>query len=240
MNSLFMKEMEIFKKSGETAMFFKFIINDPTLLDNAKILFLFIYGMSARTGYCDISDKDLSRETKLTLSGVKNGLKDLKNRGWLETEMKTISTGSQRRIKVIYHALRKSCPRKKEQGLVSGLYRGFAKDKKGKVNPEAIATYVLCARHGQMFMALLPVAFDERIKRAIPRVLLLIICSLCAQKGYCYAGNKFLYDRLGVTQSTLSAHLTLLESEGLTKMSYGRARHIYLHFENMRQRYLKK
>lgn len=240
MDSKTKREFEIFKKSGETSMFFLFVINDPTLPDSAKILFHKIYGWAARTGYCDSSDHYLSEEANLSESSVKSGLNALKKKGWLRKEMVPTSTGSKRRISILYHALRKDCPKPdKYQGHNIGEFRGFAKNRKNYFHPNAIATYVICKKYKQTFMSIKPPLHDKRLKTR-SRILFQIISSLSVLKGYCFAQNTFLRKKMNVNEGTISTHLTLLENEGLIRMTYGGKRRVYLEFDKLRKRYLKK
>jgi hypothetical protein len=189
------KEFNVFNKNGETFMSFKFVINDPTLSDSTKILFQYVYGSAARTGYCDLSNNSLVEDAGLTGSAVKSGIKALKQKGWLKTEMISICTGSKRRISIVYHALRKACPRKNQEYNMKH-HKDFAKNKKGKFHPNAIATYVLCNNHDQMFKSIRPILYDRSLP-PLARVLFQIIGSLSVKKGYCFAMNYFFTEKLG-------------------------------------------
>ena len=54
-------------------------------------------------------------------------------------------------------------------------------------------------------------ALDKDIKNELG--LLLIISSLCAEKGYCWATNKYLADLFGVTEQSISNKLKKLEDK---------------------------
>jgi len=75
-------------------------------------------------------------------------------------------------------------------------------------------------------------AFDKRIKTDLG--LLLIISSLCAEKGYCFASNSYLGNLFNVDESTISRKLKNLESAGYITIEYTRrgaeiiSRHIRL------------
>jgi len=232
------KEMEIFKKNGETITSYLFVINDPTLTPSAKILFQYIYYDAARTGYCDVKKSLLAKATGISEYSVKAGIKAIKLKGWIKTEMVTICTGNKRRIHIDYSAIRKACPRK-EQSLQLGQFTDFAKEKKNKINPNAIATYVLSKTHNQSGMSIKPVLFAKNLP-PLSRMLFQLINSLEIFEGYCYAGNAFLEKKLGVCQSSVSDHLTILEEEKLLKITYGIKRKIFLEYDNLKKLYLKK
>ncbi|MBR8461495.1 helix-turn-helix domain-containing protein [Campylobacter sp. faydin G-105] len=54
--------------------------------------------------------------------------------------------------------------------------------------------------------------FDERIQNELR--LLLLISSLCAKEGYCYAGNDYLSEKLNKSTDTISAGITKLRKLG--------------------------
>lgn len=61
-------------------------------------------------------------------------------------------------------------------------------------------------------------ALDKDIKSELG--LLLIISSLCAEKGYCYANNKYLSELFGVTEISISTKIKKLEEKGYIEVSY--------------------
>ncbi len=230
------KEMEIFENNRETMMYFLVIINDTTIPDSAKIVHYFVYERSLQKGYCDLTDEYIHQQTKLSPSAVKTGIKTLRQQGWITIDMIPTASGSQRRIWVSYDKIRKACPRK-EQEYEIGKFRGLAK--RTSFHPEAIATYVLCNRHNQTFKSLKPVMYDKKLKPR-SKVLCEIICSLSHFKGYCFAGDRFLGAKLGVSGKTVSTHVDILENEGIIRSNHEGRRRIYMNYETLRKRYLKK
>lgn len=63
-------------------------------------------------------------------------------------------------------------------------------------------------------------ALDETIKNELG--LLLIISSLCAKDGYCYASNEYLAEQFKTTPQTISRKLGILENKKLIKIKYER------------------
>lgn len=63
-------------------------------------------------------------------------------------------------------------------------------------------------------------ALDTEIKNELP--LLLIISSLCAENGYCFASNEYLADKFKTTVETISRKLKKLENKGYIKIEYER------------------
>lgn len=63
-------------------------------------------------------------------------------------------------------------------------------------------------------------ALDTEIKNELP--LLLIISSLCAEKGYCFASNEYLADIFKTTEETISRKLKKLENKGYINIQYER------------------
>lgn len=63
-------------------------------------------------------------------------------------------------------------------------------------------------------------ALDTKIKNELP--LLLIISSLCAEKGYCFASNEYLADKFKTTEETISRKLKKLEKKGYINIQYER------------------
>lgn len=61
-------------------------------------------------------------------------------------------------------------------------------------------------------------AIDKEIKNELG--LLLIISSLCAEKGYCYASNKYLADVFNVTEVSISTKIKKLEQRGYINITY--------------------
>ena len=61
-------------------------------------------------------------------------------------------------------------------------------------------------------------ALDKEIKTELG--LLIIISSLCAEKGYCYASNKFLADLFEAPENTISLKIKKLEEKGYIKIDY--------------------
>lgn len=232
-------EFDIFKKNKETNMSFLFIFNDPKLSESAKLLFHYIYSKAISNGNNDFSDNTLIQDVGITASAVKRGMKELKQRGWIKTGMVSTRTGSKRSISIDYNQLRKACPRQPSSEYELGTFKDFAKNKKDRINPNAIATYVLCSSHSQVFMSIRPILYDRNLTPR-SRILFQIISSLVLFKGYCFAGNNFFEDKLGVNQTTISKHLTLLENDGVIKIEYGGNRKIYLEFGELKKRYLKR
>ena len=61
-------------------------------------------------------------------------------------------------------------------------------------------------------------ALDKDIKNELG--LLLIISSLCAEKGYCYASNKYLSDLFGISEISISRKIKLLEEKNYISIEY--------------------
>ena len=61
-------------------------------------------------------------------------------------------------------------------------------------------------------------ALDKEIKNELG--LLLIISSLCAEKGYCYASNKYLSDLFDTNETTISRKIKLLEEKNYINIEY--------------------
>lgn len=63
-------------------------------------------------------------------------------------------------------------------------------------------------------------ALDKEIKNELR--LLLIISSLCAEKGYCYASNKYFADLFDETERSISKKIKLLETKKYINIEYER------------------
>lgn len=61
-------------------------------------------------------------------------------------------------------------------------------------------------------------ALDKEIKNELG--LLLIISSLCAEKGYCYASNKYLADLFKIDECTVSRKIQHLEEKNYITIKY--------------------
>ena len=61
-------------------------------------------------------------------------------------------------------------------------------------------------------------ALDKDIKNELN--LLLIISSLCAEKGYCYANNQYLADIFGITEISISSKISKLQKKGYIEIEY--------------------
>ena len=61
-------------------------------------------------------------------------------------------------------------------------------------------------------------ALDKEIKNELG--LLLIISSLCAEKGYCYASNKYLAELFDVSEVSISTKIKKLESKNYISVEY--------------------
>ena len=61
-------------------------------------------------------------------------------------------------------------------------------------------------------------ALDKDIKNELG--LLLIVSSLCAEKGYCFASNKYLADLFGITEVSVSTKLKKLEQKNYIEIEY--------------------
>ena len=61
-------------------------------------------------------------------------------------------------------------------------------------------------------------ALDKDIKNELN--LLLIISSLCAEKGYCFASNKYLADLFEITETSISTKLKKLSDKGYIVITY--------------------
>lgn len=61
-------------------------------------------------------------------------------------------------------------------------------------------------------------ALDKEIKNELG--LLLIISSLCAEKGYCYASNKYLSNEFGETEQSISNKIKKLEQKKYIEINY--------------------
>ena len=63
-------------------------------------------------------------------------------------------------------------------------------------------------------------ALDKEIKNELG--LLLIISSLCAEKGYCYSGNNYFAELFEIDESMVSKKIKKLESKGYIKIEYSK------------------
>ena len=61
-------------------------------------------------------------------------------------------------------------------------------------------------------------SLDKEIKNELG--LLLIISSLCAEKGYCYASNQYLANLFDITEVSVSSKISKLEKKGYIKVDY--------------------
>lgn len=61
-------------------------------------------------------------------------------------------------------------------------------------------------------------ALDKDIKNELG--LLMIISSLCAEKGYCYAGNKYLSNLFNINEVSISRKIKLLEEKKYITIEY--------------------
>lgn len=61
-------------------------------------------------------------------------------------------------------------------------------------------------------------ALDKEIKNDLG--LLLIISSLCAEKGYCFASNKYLAEIFDITEVSISSKISKLEKKGYITVEY--------------------
>ena len=61
-------------------------------------------------------------------------------------------------------------------------------------------------------------ALDKDIKNELG--LLLIISSLCAEKGYCYASNNYLAKIFDITEVSISSKISKLEKKGYISVEY--------------------
>lgn len=61
-------------------------------------------------------------------------------------------------------------------------------------------------------------ALDKEIKNELG--LLLIISSLCAEKGYCFASNKYLADLFDISEVSVSRKIKLLEEKNYITIEY--------------------
>lgn len=61
-------------------------------------------------------------------------------------------------------------------------------------------------------------ALDKDIKNELG--LLLIISSLCAEKGYCYASNEYLANMFNVPEVTISRKIKKLKEKGYINIEY--------------------
>ena len=63
-------------------------------------------------------------------------------------------------------------------------------------------------------------ALDKKIKNELG--LLCIISSLCAEKGYCYASNKYFSELFGLPEQTISRKIKLLEEKKYITIEYNK------------------
>ena len=63
-------------------------------------------------------------------------------------------------------------------------------------------------------------ALDKTIKNELG--LLLIISSLCAEKGYCYASNKFFTELFDIDETNISKKIKKLEEKGYIAIEYSK------------------
>lgn len=77
-------------------------------------------------------------------------------------------------------------------------------------------------------------ALDKNIKNELG--LLLIISSLTAEKGYCYASNEYFEKLFNIDQSTISRKIKKLEEKGYIKVEYNK---IGCHITNRKIRLTK-
>ncbi len=128
------------------------------------------------------------------------------------------------------------------------LYKLLIMDHKNqprKLNANSKANFEVFRKNGRTCMAFIDVINDCQLSPQA-RLLLLIISSLSVYEGYAYASNSYLASKLGRSESRVKIYLSELENIGLIEtknvihQKYGRGRHIYLQFHNMRKRYLRK
>lgn len=84
-------------------------------------------------------------------------------------------------------------------------------------------SYTLSLREGESMeegysICLNKWALDKDIKSELG--LLLIISSLCAEKGYCYASNKYLAELFDISEVAVSQRIKKLEEKGYIDVSY--------------------
>ncbi|SEL44801.1 helix-turn-helix domain-containing protein [Parapedobacter koreensis] len=236
---------DVFQKNGETFMAFIHVLSGNELSSSPRILFQQIYLSACRTGHCYLDSRSLGERSGLVPSAIKSSLAELENKGWIKRKMEPNGVGHGRKISVLYHNLRKDCPKPEMYSIHHvGEFRGFAKGKKDKFHPNAVVTYILHRKYKQVCKTLTPVLFDGALKSRT-RILFQIIASLSVNKGYCYAQNAFLGKLLKAKNSCVSEHISLLENEGLIRIenheyNSRKSRRIYLDDDGLKKRYLKK
>ena len=87
----------------------------------------------------------------------------------------------------------------------------FRKDKRMKTENTLLKGYSLCLNEW---------ALDKDIKNELG--LLLIISSLCAKKGYCYASNEYFAKLFELDASQISKKLSKLCKKGYIQIAYQR------------------
>ncbi|MDP3466977.1 MAG: helix-turn-helix domain-containing protein [Daejeonella sp.] len=91
-------------------------------------------------------------------------------------------------------------------------------------------------------MSLKPILEDNELS-VHARLLFQIISSLSPKKGYCFASNDFLGQKMGVTISSIKRYLSELRKAKLIRSemvpnAMGSHRHIYIDFYSLRRRYI--
>lgn len=112
------------------------------------------------------------------------------------------------------------------------------------MNPNFRANYVVFQKAKGTFMSIKGLIND--VKLTCPaKILFQIISSHSVVEGYCYASNKYLSGKLGLSQSRVKVYLRELESSELVEsrtvtMGGMNRRRIYIRFDKVRRRYLRK
>ena len=88
------------------------------------------------------------------------------------------------------------------------------------------------------------VVLEDKDLSANQKLLYCLISSLCAEKGYCWATNKYLWDKLGVKEWTISNAIKWLVDKWYinsdVNLSRGSERHITIGYcENSKEGYVK-
>ena len=110
------------------------------------------------------------------------------------------------------------------------------------MNANFKANYAVFVKNGRTFMAIKDMINDVNLS-CQARILFQLISSHSVIEGYCYATNRYLTTKMGLSESRVKIYLKeLIDAELVrTEMEdtdYGKRRRIYIRFDKMRRRYL--
>lgn len=110
------------------------------------------------------------------------------------------------------------------------------------ISPMYKANYAVFTAHKRTFMSLKDILEDGNLS-CQARILFQIVSSLCVVKGYCFASNKYLCEKIKMSPSSLKRYLAELRHEQLityvmVTTHHGQDRQIHLRYDKLRRRYL--